>query len=474
MTGDETPGTASLSRTRAHAAAAARRYGVPRMMIENAALRRARGDWRGACAAADVEVCLNPGSLRGRHGGAPVARLLADLRTLAPDLLRWHYPRRGHGLGLLRGGILVPLADYPGRGTDLTLAATTPPAALAAGQRILLTVLESDVPNDALHGVHQNTAQRYDLRNLRMFWDAAHAPALAGFLDGVADGASTNLLSTLSARLPSLVRRVRTALPGVDVAAIRAGGAGTILLRGLEGSPRSTGNVTAEAVTAKDVRGLPLVPEAAWAEPVDAELLRLGLLRPDELHPLVASALEGIATADAASQDDDLVYRSVPGFAGTCPDRPGAAAVIVRCDTTTHRVARIDGRWQPVDHDDMPMRERLLAGLGGQANPCRQAARHLNDGRHVVDAVAPLLAHGRADHAVRLLREHADATAAPEDFRLPDGGTVGQALDVLRENTLQLQLILAGARPLMWSATAHREVPARRRSRKGEPARHHR
>ncbi|MGI5163258.1 hypothetical protein ACQEU3_02775 [Spirillospora sp. CA-253888] len=40
-----------------------RRYAVPRRMIEQAAERRAAGDWRGACAAADVDVEIDPAHL---------------------------------------------------------------------------------------------------------------------------------------------------------------------------------------------------------------------------------------------------------------------------------------------------------------------------------------------------------------------------------------------------------------------------
>ena len=477
MTGRDLVQTASFSETRAQAAVAARRYGVPRTMIETATRRRASGDWRGSCAAADVDVYLNPDSLRAEHGAALVERLLADLRSLAPDLLRWHFPRCGHGAGLLRGGILLPLADYPGSGKTLTLAAATPPVALAAGQRIVLTVLENGTRDAVLHGVHRSTAERYDLRRHRMFWDAAHAPRLRGLLGEAAEREPTHFLTTVPVNLPSLIRRARAALPGTDAAVIRMGGAGVILLRGLEGSPRSTGTaevVTAEVVTALQARGLPVVPEVAWMTPVDAELLCRGLMRPQELHPLVAAALAPDSLVDAAfSQHEELVYRTVPGIEATCPDWPGTAAVEVRCGSTTHRVARLDGTWRPVDHDDQPVRERLLASLGGAPNPCLQATRHLNSGRHVIETVASLLEHGRADECMRLLRTHADVTAAPEDIALPYGGTVGEALDTLHANTLRLRMILAGAKPLTWTRFTPRHHPDRR-SRKGEPARPHR
>src|SRR5690242_14659112 len=68
----------------------------------------------------------------------------------------------------------LPLADYGEAGTDLTLAAATPGFALDAGERIVLTLLETS-PADArvdadvglsavLQAVHRRYAERYDLR----------------------------------------------------------------------------------------------------------------------------------------------------------------------------------------------------------------------------------------------------------------------------------------------------------------------
>src|SRR4051812_3796026 len=103
MTGTEPVRTATLSDTRARAATAARRYGVPPTMIAAAARRRAVGDWRGACAAADVDVYLNLDLVRRRLGSGAADQLSAALLELAPDLLRWHLPRQGHGAGELLG-----------------------------------------------------------------------------------------------------------------------------------------------------------------------------------------------------------------------------------------------------------------------------------------------------------------------------------------------------------------------------------
>jgi hypothetical protein len=511
MTGPGVVGwSATLSDTRAWAAIDARRYGVPPTMIETAARRRSVGDWRGACAAADVDLFFDPDSVRRRHGRAAAESLLADLRTLAPDLLRWHMPRRGHDAGQLLEGLLIPLAEYDGSGTALTLAAATPGFALVAGQRIVLAVLERGAGTNPamralLEAVHPRSADRYDLRRHRMFWDAASAPQLrdlcatdapdiirlqdegravdawsaAGF--SVAVGAQsmaaeeqqrlTRWLATVPVDLPRLADRVRDALPGTDNAVVRCAG-GAIILSGFEHEHEQPRAVIVPPRTTRGLRAsMPTVPDAAWSRPVDVDLLRLGLLEPHELHPLVASALT--QDSDELVVSGEWRYSTALGIEAQYADATltgGQSEVLVRCGTDLHRVARVEGRWQAVDHDEHAVRELLLARLGGQMNPCRTAARHLGGGRHVIELVANLLEHGRVTEATRLLHDHADTVTAPADYTLPDGGTVGQALDVLRENTLRLRMTRAGAPPVRES---HNSPPRSRprRSRKGEPAR---
>ncbi|WP_306368098.1 hypothetical protein [Nocardiopsis sp. CC223A] len=93
-----------------------RRYGVPRTMIERAAERRSVGDWRGACAAADVAVDLDLRALRRAHGAEFTERLLDDLHHLVPDLVRWHFPRFWHGDGRLLPGQRLLLSRPGGDG----------------------------------------------------------------------------------------------------------------------------------------------------------------------------------------------------------------------------------------------------------------------------------------------------------------------------------------------------------------------
>src|ERR1044071_4995339 len=88
-----------------------REFAVPTSMIESASARREAGAWAGACAAARVDVDLDLRSAGRACGRQFAATLRADLRHLAPDLLRWHLPRtkpdgpvRPGRLGERRGG----------------------------------------------------------------------------------------------------------------------------------------------------------------------------------------------------------------------------------------------------------------------------------------------------------------------------------------------------------------------------------
>lgn len=107
-----------------------REYAVPPTMIETATARRRSGDWAGACAAARVDVDLRLRDLTRTHGVGLAAHVRADLRHVAPDLLRWHMPRSAPD-GLLRPGLTVPLARYTAGEPDacrpVYLVVRTPP-----------------------------------------------------------------------------------------------------------------------------------------------------------------------------------------------------------------------------------------------------------------------------------------------------------------------------------------------------------
>ena len=518
MTGHLVGFSATLSHSRAHAAVAARHFGIPPSMIAAATRRRMSGDWRGACAAADVEVQLDLDAVLERHGADITASLLGDLRALAPDLLRWHLPRASHGSGRLLGGLVVPLARYPdhgggrrsGSGGALTLAAETPDYALAAGERIVLTTLEQR--RDAAGA--KGSLQRYSLIDQRMFWDSSCAGGLADLcatrrgaqqITGLQDAgqaveawtaAGFTLVASSSAglnrrlvgvpvNLPGLAGRVREALPGIGTAAIRFGG-GAIVLHGLDGVEGSL-PISAELVAWQVARPLPTVPEAVWMRPVDVDLLRFELLGPDELHPLVAAALvpETAAaeppTLQAATRlTDDWLYRAVPGATSFAATPDGAAEVRVKCGPDVHRIVQRDRRWQSVDHQSVEARESLVTLLGGQMNPCSAAAHYLNTGRHVIEFAEQLLEHGRIAEVIDVLCEHADSAATASDYEFEDGRTLKEALDTLNDRTHRLRQILSGDLPRgrtdgpYWCCAELFLKNHRHDSRKGKLARAHR
>ena len=137
-----------------------REFAVPPSMIESATARRAAGDWAGACAAARVDVDLNLRAVGHAYGKQFAAQIRADLRHLAPDLLRWHFPRISPD-GLLRPGLTVSLARYS---NALHLVARTPPGWAAAGQRMSLALWDPSRPRAEAGGhPHPHPDRRFRL-----------------------------------------------------------------------------------------------------------------------------------------------------------------------------------------------------------------------------------------------------------------------------------------------------------------------
>lgn len=159
-------------------------------MIETATARRSAGDWAGACAAAGVDVDLDLRFLARSRGRELAARIRADLRHLAPDLLRWHLPRIAPD-GLLRPGLTVTLARYDTAACDdphavppvhpvhpVHLVARTAPAWADGGQRISLALWDGSRSGhgpwgDPRHGPRPDRRFRLDLH--RHLWDARRA-----------------------------------------------------------------------------------------------------------------------------------------------------------------------------------------------------------------------------------------------------------------------------------------------------------
>lgn len=158
-----------------------REYAVPPSMIKAATARRLVGDWAGACAAARVDVDLDLRAVARRHGRDLAARLRADLRHLAPDLLRWHMPRIAPD-GLLRPGLTLSLTSYRLAEHDgvepVHLVARTPPAWADAGQRISLALWAGAAEAGNCPHPHPRPDRRFRFDLHRHLWDVRRADEL--------------------------------------------------------------------------------------------------------------------------------------------------------------------------------------------------------------------------------------------------------------------------------------------------------
>ncbi|WP_049571972.1 hypothetical protein [Streptomyces sp. SBT349] len=441
-----------------------RKYAVPPSMIETATARRRAGDWAGACAAAGIDVDLHPRSLARVHGRDLAARIRADLRHLAPDLLRWHMPRIAPD-GLLRPGLTLTLARYDAAGGDgerpLHLVVRTPPAWADAGQRISLALWDGSLTGAGARPYpHPHPSRRFRLDLHRHLWDARRAGELrirSGADPPPADGRSPGDLDPLG-----LVTHARRC--AVDRWAAEAG----IVLRA-EG--RETGTVTVRlghgqrlaldlvangdgagpptlrisaAPRGRDTSASPVLPDAAtWVLP-DLDLIRSGLIEVDRLHPLVASAL--------------VPDHAPPGPSRT-QDRAGEPR-LVECRGARHRIGLVDGVLSPLDHDPAEIRrEELLAALTGTPLPCLR----------VIDE-----AHRRPDclTGVRERLDHGDTTGAlavVEGLLGPEaplrGGALRDELEAAARRRVSYGLFRAGlAGPKPGPAPSDRRRPRDQRS----------
>ncbi|WP_405532641.1 hypothetical protein OG592_35090 [Streptomyces avidinii] len=393
-----------------------RRYAVPRSMIETATVRRSAGDWAGACAAAGVDVDFDLRFLARSRGHDLAARIRADLRHLAPDLLRWHMPRIAPD-GLLRPGLTVPLARYDTgepydadardgtavrddpRTRPVYLVARTPPAWADGGQRISLALWDGSRPADGSWGDPRRPARpdrRFRLDLHRHLWDARRADELrarsgAGRRPGDDPPApDPQLLAALpqghrcavdrwAAEAAILLRAEGRATGAVTV---RPGGGRRLLLDLVADGPGPP-VLRVGAAPAGHAAALPVLPDAAvWTLP-DLELVRTGSIEVERLHPLVASAL-------AADPVPDRAPGGPPGTA----DRAGEPR-LVECRGARHRIGLVDGVLAARDHDpDEIRREELLAALTGTPLPCLQAIDTAHRQPDCLTGVRERLDHG--------------------------------------------------------------------------------
>ncbi|MFE5592494.1 hypothetical protein [Streptomyces sp. NPDC056549] len=453
-----------------------REFAVPPSMIETATTRREAGDWAGACAAAHVDVDLDLRALARSHGTELAARVRADLRRLAPDLLRWHMPRIAPD-GLLRPGLTVALSRYDTGGGDgtsaLRLVARTAPAWADSGQRISLAVWDRSPSGTgpAWSPPHPHPHPRFRLDLHRHLWDASRSGELR--TRSGADGPSVAL--------------PRPDLPwdGLPCAVDRWAAEAAILLRA-EGRPagpvsvrlgrghrllldadpsKEPGRPPSPAVlrTEPARRGsgrVPVLPDAATWLPPDLELLRAGLVEAGRLHPLVAAA---------------LVPGHVPTGPSLPPDRAGAPR-LVECRGAVHRIGLVDGVLTPLDHDPAELRrEELLVALTGTPLPCVRAVDEAHRRPDCLRGVRERLDHGDVAGALAVVEGLLGPAALLRDGALRD------ALEAAAERRVTYGLYRAGligpapGRPLATpsSSSTRRTRPDSRRTRaRGARPRH--
>lgn len=391
-----------------------REFAVPPSMIETATARRHAGDWAGACAAAGVDVDFNLRFVARTRGRELATLIRADLRHLAPDLLRWHMPRIAPD-GLLRPGLTLALARYepagPGGGPPVHLVARTPPAWADAGQRIGLALWDgSRSEPGALRHPHPHPHPRYRLDLHRHLWDARRSGDLrfrsgadrpAGgdrpFLDPDVDPC---LDPDLAQVLPPGVRCAvdRWAAEVAIVLGAQGRSTGTVTVRlgaghrldldliadadGAGDGARSPALRIAPAATDAGASPPPVLPDAAtWTLP-DLELLRTGAIEADRLHPLVARALV---------RDWSPAGPAGPAGGGGRPAEPR----LVECRGARHRIGMVDGALAPLDHDPAEIRrEELLVALSGTPLPCLRAIDEAHRRPDSLSGVRERLDHG--------------------------------------------------------------------------------
>ncbi|MFE4334296.1 hypothetical protein ACFRQM_34260 [Streptomyces sp. NPDC056831] len=396
-----------------------REYAVPPSMIETATARRAVGDWAGACAAARVDIDLDLRAVRDRHGTDLFTHLRADLRRLAPDLLRWHMPRIAPD-GRLRAGLTISLARYRSSGaTPLQLVVRTPPAWADAGQRMSLALWEeSGNGPGCLPHPHPHPNRRFRLDLHRHLWDSERSGELA--VRCGAGGAPSLVPPDLphapaGPDLPDLPDR-----PAVrDISWESASWAAEAeLLLQAEGCPRGAFTVRLgtrsravlelvapddshaptfrplrETLPPQEVAALPVLPEVAARALPDLELLRAGLVATDRLHPLVATALTAFDSTASSSSGPATGPAPQPGD----PHR-------VECRGEVHRIALRDGTLTAIDHDPAQLRrEELLVALGGPALPCLRAIDEVHRDPEALPAVRERLGHGDVTGALAVV-----------------------------------------------------------------------
>jgi hypothetical protein len=458
-----------------------RRYGVPAGMVARATERRLAGDWRGAGAAALVDISIDLDHVRAEHGRELAAALEDDLTYFAPDLLRWHLPRTSPSGLLWPIDPYVVLAHYDGR--RLLLAARLP--RLGQPQRIVLRLTGPDTDDYPSH----------DWAHARFAWDVRAAPLLLarmgggdrtpffgrdghrwrrpgvgddpvalmervlllleageterawtvggvhvdpGFADERRDNGDRPLPTPLAleAMVPAVARAAGAVLQAQPEPSQLVLAASYTLDRTEVAVRIEDGRLRAERISQLEARRLPRLAEVQWHRMPDLTLLRAGQIDGEHLHPLVRAAL--------FPDQPDPGYRPLAGAVGdsTVDGEPGGD-MRVRCGEVWHRIGWRGGRLVAVEHppDDL-RRERTIGALGAQVRGCAKVVSWADstDHRRPIRPLRRLFRHallaarhGDGDELARLLDLGIDVTTIHDrngatllhHLAKVDGGTNG-------------------------------------------------
>ncbi|MEE6261623.1 ankyrin repeat domain-containing protein [Plantactinospora sonchi] len=458
-------------------------------MVAAATARRQQGDWRGACAAAGFDVHIDLHDLANRYGTEEAARVEADLTGFAPDLLRQFLPRTP--TSMLAPQVRVVLSRrteplwtpppagqrdgrqrVPSRRPAPVLVATLPESA-SAPQRVELRVAEVERLPDRWHDLpdwcwHADAVEQrrwaYGASPTRLAW---HRPDGTPYRTGepgrtqwpddrasevetihrllaenrvldayAAAGLTVDLdeeqawyrwnqwadyeLVRLGPTLPLLAAEARR-LAGRYACAMLPDGDRNSSLVVDDGPPTVRRTRRGQRLWGPD----PFVLRA----PIEAGLLNRGLLRRDDLHPLVHEALF----------PDRVQDWRVP------PPAP-VPAIRIRCGPDWHALSVTDGRLVAQRHTEQELRRELvLGGLGGPISGCAAAVRAWRTGQGPVPKQIRLIRrdffalarHGDTDALLALLADGFDPA-----LRDGDGGTLLHWLHRL-DHAEMLPLLLA-------------------------------
>ena len=437
-----------------------RRYAVPGQMIERATERRLAGDWRGACAAAGIDVAVDLDTVRNDHGAETAAALAEDLRHLVPDLVRWHLPRVLGGRSTLAPHTRTVLARYDTErdgdyyddyeyceDTSLYIQA---PGMVDGPQRVRLAFgwHLQDAQYRNFHRTLQDwggarhlwdsrrTGELLD-RHGRPFLDSAgrrHAPDDPSLAERVAllheRGEIMAAFEAIGVTLDPAPSETQYSYRQYDPVRVLADAPAALTLlvpetrrlggEAMIGFDYSVGllieadedGARARMVDRSEYRTeVPELAEACWQRLPDLELVRGGHLTAGALHPLVRTAL-------------------FPDHVAAPAGEPAIEPVRVRCKGEWHEVGFADGALA-LPHDAAErQREKALRALGGEVTGCFAAERSWRTGE---GRLPKGLRERRRDLFTRL--QHGDTSGV---VALLDAGVDPHVLDGRRRTPLHL------------------------------------